>query len=37
MERDFAQSEGISFNLDWSLVGISDSVAWVASDISIAF
>jgi ketosteroid isomerase-like protein len=37
MERDFAQSEGISFNLDWSLVGISGSVAWVASDITIAF
>ena len=37
IERDMAQSEGVSFNLDWNLVGISGSVAWVASDITIRF
>ena len=37
VERDFAQSESLSAALDANVVGISDSVAWVASDVTIRF
>lgn len=34
-ERDLSQSGAMHFNLDWSLVGISGQVAWVAADVTI--
>ena len=37
LERDFAQSEAFRCDLDWSLVGVSGSVAWVASDVTIHY
>lgn len=37
IERDFAQSESLTCELNWSQVGMSDSVAWAASDVTIAF
>jgi hypothetical protein len=37
LERDFAQSESLRCVLDWNLVGISEPVAWVASDVTIHF
>jgi len=36
IERDWAQSEGLSFNLDSNVVGTHGDVAWVASDITIS-
>ncbi len=33
IERDFAQSDALSCELTWSHVGMSDTVAWVASDV----
>lgn len=37
LARDFAQSESLSATLDWNLVGMSDNVAWIASDITIRY
>ena len=37
LERDFAQSESLSCVLNWNLVGVSGSVAWVASDVTIHY
>lgn len=33
VERDFTQSEAFTCELTWSQVGMSDSVAWIASDV----
>ncbi len=33
LERDFAQVEDISVQLDWYLISAAGSVAWVASDL----
>lgn len=35
--RDFEQSESLHCDLDWNLVGVSGSVAWVASDVTIHY
>lgn len=37
LERDFSQSESLNVTLDWNMVGVSGSVAWVASDVTIRF
>ncbi len=37
IERDFTQSESFSVTLDSNIVGISGTVAWIASDVTITF
>jgi len=34
LERDFAQSEGGSWKMDWHLVSAAGPVAWVAADVT---